>query len=182
MWLGPLSTPIAPALAPRRSTNAPSSIAGQTAQLAPPIASAIDRARAASALPACGSATFQPWSTRRRPSSTQLASGHSLSSRVRAVDEDDRALALRRRRGASAQAERRRRVAARAERGSDQLARAVERVAVLLDADRVRRRASAPAVRGCCRRSGSPVPSSARAQARAISADFVRPCRSRTAS
>ena len=80
----------------------------------------------------------QPWSTRRRPSSTQLASGQSLSARVvpwtRTTVRSRSGAAD----GARAQAERRRRVGARAERGSDQLARAVERVAVLLDPDRMR--------------------------------------------
>ena len=183
MWLGPLSTPIAPPLAARRSISAPRSIAGQTSAGAPSArGDALRRAPPRSA-PARGSAIRQPVATSARPSSIQLASGQSLSARERAVDEEQVGASIGRRRGAAAAGRMPAgRAAVVAERARRQLARAVEGVAVRLDADRMRHQpARRPFVARAVGAVGQAV-ARRRAPARATSADLVSPCRSSTAS
>ena len=146
MWLGPLSTPIAPLVAAMRSMSASRSIAGQTSA-ASPSAAAMRAARACSSAPDCGRATVPPAATMRRPSSIQCASGQSLSARELPWTKTTRDRAAR---GACRpEPERRRRCRVGRMSGAshsgqasqhprDELARAIERMAVRLDADRVR--------------------------------------------
>ena len=149
MWLGPLSTPI------------DAGAAGKTVDERTQLHRRPDRAARAADRFGDGACARRFLAARLRQRDVPalvdepaaeldpVRVGPELVGPRRAVDEDDGALALGRRTGARAQAERRRRVDARAERRGDELARAVERVAVLPDPDRVRReQARRPLVAG----------------------------------